>query len=750
MPKPELSNKKKWNNSDEFYLAIWNENDTNFKNMMRGVRGRLLHIVASEEYRNNMEENEVDDDNIIITTLEEKKNNNRTPVARIMAYVSKLKQSVANVSLPMRKLTPAERVRFEQNQRNEILTGFRQSENIAKFLQHRDKNGRYDRAKVLRDTAIQLNGSADELYEDLYYMNDKYNMGLDLRTIYPESIIHGKKMSGVPSWGKYMKKHIKDVPYDKKGREEYLAKALVGAFKDHQMRATGRRSDFSVKKARADAEKFMKNEVFIKFCENTSAVNQLIHAARKDPEILHKTAAQMIWPFCDVDQDKAKQIEPENEIQIGQENEILIRPKNKKYMDILKRLRDMADLMDGDKNRSSRWKLLRRSIKTINPGDPALSGEDKLNEIYIAATDYLKDKMGGSKDKAQQKRIEQTLDVLAELAKFSSFAKMKVQTVFDKVSAARLEKYRDEVSRLLDDMEKKQNKLPIDELKGFELTSVNIGKYQDKLGAYLGVHQHLDVPTKQKIMSLIVDYENGKNKIAELEKHYNVGNIKILKYGADRLPAHTNVKDQAMKDMYVQGTQHSEAYKTLKSEGKKVFEVLPEDDASRLSRSDRFGQYKPLKEALSKIRKFVMAEDAIEEETAINQIADAMALSQTHMYYQHNRTTGHSVVVIDETEYKGFLDGFKHDPAVAEIAKKYTAAGSRKVLYDPTRYYLNIDILFDDYEKITGIHYESDTVQKREKEKKEKIKMGKNEENEKIEIKDAGKKEPVRILGRTK
>ena len=36
MPKPELSNKKKWNNSDEFYLAIWNENDTNFKNMMRG------------------------------------------------------------------------------------------------------------------------------------------------------------------------------------------------------------------------------------------------------------------------------------------------------------------------------------------------------------------------------------------------------------------------------------------------------------------------------------------------------------------------------------------------------------------------------------------------------------------------------------------------------------------------------------------------------------------------------------------
>ena len=145
-----------------------------------------------------------------------------------------------------------------------------------------------------------------------------------------------------------------------------------------------------------------------------------------------------------------------------------------------------------------------------------------------------------------------------------------------------------------------------------------------------------------------------------------------------------------------------------------------------------------------------MAEDAIEEETAINQIADAMALSQTHMYYQHNRTTGHSVVVIDETEYKGFLDGFKHDPAVAEIAKKYTAAGSRKVLYDPTRYYLNIDILFDDYEKITGIHYESDTVQKREKEKKEKIKMGKNEENEKIEIKDAGKKEPVRILGRTK
>ena len=54
MPKPELSNKKKWNNSDEFYLAIWNENDKNFKNMMRGVRGRLLHIVASEEYRNNI------------------------------------------------------------------------------------------------------------------------------------------------------------------------------------------------------------------------------------------------------------------------------------------------------------------------------------------------------------------------------------------------------------------------------------------------------------------------------------------------------------------------------------------------------------------------------------------------------------------------------------------------------------------------------------------------------------------------
>ena len=296
---------------------------------------------------------------------------------------------------------------------DEIAAGFRNSESIAAVLKFRNKDG-ISYAEALMNAAIARDKTPERLCESLYYMNEKLNMGLELGVLLPGSVRPKKKMTGEPSWNNYMKEHMTDVPYDRKGREEYLAKAMVGAFKDYQSKKSNKTVSFSVKQARNYAEKLVKNKVFKKFCENRIKMDRFVHDMNKKPDQLYKSTVQIYRPFAFI-------------------------PKGKR-MEVLRRLKKMAELMDGRAGRSSKWQALKRSIEGINLNDPAACGEEKLSEIYELTCNYMKGKKSIRTRQTEKNRFDQALDVLAELSKCGEFAKYHVQTVFDRVNEVRMSK----------------------------------------------------------------------------------------------------------------------------------------------------------------------------------------------------------------------------------------------------------------------------------------------------------------------
>lgn len=296
----------------------------------------------------------------------------------------------------------------------DAFAGFQECDNIALVLKNKNRNG-ISCAEALMNAAIARDKSPDRLCESLYYMNEKLNMGMQLRTLLPGSIRPKKRMTGEPSWENYMKSHFTEVPYDRKGREEYIAKVLVGAYKDNQTkRPNGNPTPFSVKAARSYTEKLVKNKVFKKFCENRTQMDKFVHNMGKKPEELYKITAQIYRPFVFVPQERR--------------------------MEVLGRLKKMADLMDGPRVNGVKWQALQRSMAGIDLNNPEACGEEKLKEIYDLTCDYMKGKKSIRSNDQEKNRFDQALDILAELSKCGDFAKLHVQTVFDRVNEVRLAK----------------------------------------------------------------------------------------------------------------------------------------------------------------------------------------------------------------------------------------------------------------------------------------------------------------------
>ena len=103
--------------------------------------------------------------------------------------------------------------------RDDMIAAFDRSEDLTAFFNLKNENGlsfmaALNSAAVAKDMdAMSANGgvapkgksAVETLYEDIYYLNDKLNMGLDLAKLLPSSVRPKKKMEGEPSWKNYMK-----------------------------------------------------------------------------------------------------------------------------------------------------------------------------------------------------------------------------------------------------------------------------------------------------------------------------------------------------------------------------------------------------------------------------------------------------------------------------------------------------------------------------------------------------------------
>ena len=629
--------KKKWNNSDAFYLNIMIDDRDNFVRMVKRMRPRLMTLAASEEF------------------IEAYGVGGKKASEYLLGYFALLEQTYSNV----RTYTPL------QNDvnvlRNDRLVGFRQSEKIADRLKKMDRNGNYPVANALKTAAVQIYGSAEPLFEDLYYMNEKLNMGLNLAEIYPESVMKKKKMSGPPSWEAYRDDHLRNIPYDIKGRQECLARAMVGAYKVHQAEHTGIHDSFSVKKAREYAEKLMKNEMFKRLSADRVAVDQLCHDAARNPQNLHKVTAQLLWPFC------IAETTPGNK-----RDEAL-----KERSEILTRLQKMTMLMDGTRGRSSQWKALQKSIRNIGPDEFQSGGEETLNQIFFAANEYIKDKLDGGKGAEQQKRVSQTLDVLAELAKCSPFARMKVQDIFDKVKPAIVERANEEISKI----QKRVNELEKEINDGLDITK---GKRI----------------SSQKAVELMKSIDAEKKQINTIKK--NANSIAIRHYGAENLHRHTNntqefiIRDY-LKELKLSGPEQERVSRT-------VYENYPDNDPSQLPLVPQNTVTRELKPLLKTIRSFIDSDQGEGTRMSKNEvrmnIATALALADAEMYYQPKGETGKSQVVIDMQDFNHKNNDYLNDEAVSELAGKYTAPGSRKKLAAKNRVGFDIGKLQKEYNDV--------------------------------------------------
>lgn len=250
-----------------------------------------------------------------------------------------------------------------------------------------------------------------QLMDDLYYLDDKLELQMDLPRIDPDSAQKRKRMTGEPSWENYMKDHLKDIPHTKKGKEEYLAKAMVGAF-FKEREGTAQAQPFSVKEARKYADGLRKNPVFQKMCENPVTLRKMLERAQKDPSKLYTTAMHVYRPFYGIDQEKR--------------------------MEVLRKLKAMESLMDPPDGRSSSYRALYESIHSIDLDDPDKCGEEKLAEILEKDLAYLKGKKAYRDTDDKVRRFNQGMDVLFTLATVGPAAKMQAETVLDRVNEVRM------------------------------------------------------------------------------------------------------------------------------------------------------------------------------------------------------------------------------------------------------------------------------------------------------------------------
>ena len=276
----------------------------------------------------------------------------------------------------------------------------------------RNEQSFYD---ALKQVAKQNKVPMKTFFEDLHYMNEKLDLGLDMKKLDPELVVPKVKNLGEYNWTNYAKAHLIAPPYSPKQKQEYLAKAMAGAFLagEKKRNPNAKETEFSKANAATMTKYIAEKPLFKKLCADRKTVDRLLAEGAKDPDRLFDDAVRIRRPFYKIGTEKCR--------------------------GILQNLQKMQPLMDGADEYDAKWRALQESISSIDltSNEPAKSGELKLQEILDKTADFMKGKKSLRKSEEHRNCFDQSLDVLAELAKGSPQAEAQAQVLVDRINEVR-------------------------------------------------------------------------------------------------------------------------------------------------------------------------------------------------------------------------------------------------------------------------------------------------------------------------
>ena len=282
--------------------------------------------------------------------------------------------------------------------------GIKAAQGMKTFLNRKMPNGKtyYD---TLKRAAKRQKIPMKTFFEDLHYMNERMELGLDMKNLDPELVVPKVEKIGEENWENYAKMHLVSPPYSPKQKQEYLAKAFAGVFLagEKKRNPNAQETEFNKTNAEKASKYFMDNPAFRRLTADPDYADELFRQGMRDPDRLFTDAVRLKRPFYSVDKAKCREI--------------------------LGNLKKMEPLMDEANAYDEKWRVLRESIRSIDltKDDPAHSGEMKLQEILNNTTAFMKGKKSLRKNEAHQNCFDQSLDVLAELAKGSRQAEVQAQ-----------------------------------------------------------------------------------------------------------------------------------------------------------------------------------------------------------------------------------------------------------------------------------------------------------------------------------
>ena len=301
---------------------------------------------------------------------------------------------------------------YESEFVDDELEAYSKLKGLKPLLKRKTKDGRkiYD---VMKSTAIEQNLGIRNFYEDMYYLSEMLETDLDMESMDPSSVSPKTDIPGERSWANYCKAHLTDIPYSLKGKADHLSKALLSAFLagERDRNPDAKEVPFSVPSARKLVESISKKPLFKQISKDPILMDKLLKEGAKDPSILFDTAVRMKRPFYHT-------------------------PKATAH-NILGNLQKMLPLLDGPQTHDSKWKDLYESIQSIDLNDPEKSGEKKLQEILEKTEASMKGKKSLRRSQADRNAFDQSMDVLAELAKCNDVTRAAALKLVDRTNEVR-------------------------------------------------------------------------------------------------------------------------------------------------------------------------------------------------------------------------------------------------------------------------------------------------------------------------
>ena len=208
----------------------------------------------------------------------------------------------------------------------------------------------------------------------------------------------------IKSWKNYRLIHLRGADPEQPDFKENLAKSIVSTFQIARPKAD--QDQFSVKLARSQAKQLMNLPTFKTFCDSPRMVRKYLNG-----DNLFQACGGLFRPFHLTDRDKG--------------------------CEILQALKKMPEKMDDPENQPKEWKNLIKTLKSLDPYVNDEEQEKQMQAVYDATAAYMKGRKSVRSTEEERNQFDQSMDVLATLAKGNDFAKVAANVLVDRTNEVR-------------------------------------------------------------------------------------------------------------------------------------------------------------------------------------------------------------------------------------------------------------------------------------------------------------------------